>query len=65
MKMENENEECCGCDCCGKKTKTVKKGKKVGVKKCPHCKQELVIQEKDGAEVFVCDNCKFKVKKND
>lgn len=44
-------------------TKFVEKGKKITVEKCPHCKQELVVQEKDGAEVFICENCKFKVKK--
>lgn len=39
------------------------KGDKIKVEKCPHCKETLVIRDVDGTEVFVCDNCKFKVNK--
>jgi hypothetical protein len=44
-------------------TKIVKKNAKVKVEKCPHCKDELLVQTDGTTEVFVCENCKFKIKK--
>ena len=47
-----------------KKTQYVNQGDKIKVEKCPRCKSELVVRMKDGgSEVFVCNNCKFKIKK--
>ena len=40
--------------------------KKIEAKKCPHCTDEVMVQLKDGQiEVFECQNCKFKMKKNE
>ena len=40
--------------------------KKIEVKKCPHCTDEIMVQLKDGKiEVFECQNCKFKVRENE
>lgn len=44
-------------------TKTAKKGDKIKIEKCPNCKDELVLQSEGATEVFICQNCKFKVKK--
>lgn len=46
-----------------KKPKLAKQGDKITEKKCPGCNEELIVQTKDGAEVFVCENCKFEIKK--
>ena len=46
------------------KVKYSKEGEKVTMKKCPHCNEELIVNMKDGSsEVFVCENCKFEIKK--
>jgi len=45
------------------KTKFAEKGDKITEQYCPKCREELVVQTENGAEVFVCDKCKFKVKK--
>jgi Zn ribbon nucleic-acid-binding protein len=46
------------------KNKTTKEGKKVAVKNCPKCNDELVVKMNDGTtEVFECKNCKFQVRK--
>ena len=44
-------------------TKIAKQGDKIKTEKCPKCHDELIVQTEDGAEVFICENCKFKVKK--
>ena len=45
------------------KTKIAKQGDKITEESCPHCHDELIVQMDNGAEVFICDNCKFKIKK--
>lgn len=45
------------------KTKFADKGDKITEELCPNCHDELVVKMEDGAEVFECENCKFKVKK--
>jgi len=37
--------------------------KKVSEQYCPTCKDKLILRTDQGAEVFICDKCKFKVKK--
>lgn len=41
-------------------TKYTDKGEKVGEEFCPKCQDELVVKMDEGAEVFICENCKFK-----
>lgn len=45
------------------KPKIAKKGDKIKMEKCPNCKDELVFQADGASGVFICKNCKFKVKK--
>lgn len=46
-------------------TKHTEKGRKVSEEYCPKCKDRLVVKmdENQGGEVFICENCKFKVSK--
>lgn len=53
----------CGCGCSKEKVKTAKKGDKITAKKCPRCNDKIVVIMKDGAEVFECQNCKFRITK--
>jgi len=46
------------------KTKFAKQGDKITEEYCPRCNEQLVVQTDSGTEVFVCDKCKFKIKKN-
>ena len=45
------------------KVKFAKQGDKISEKYCPNCKEKLVVQVGKESEVFVCDKCKFKIKK--
>jgi ribosomal protein L37AE/L43A len=38
--------------------------KKIMAKKCPKCKDEVVVRLDGKTEVFECINCKFVTKKN-
>lgn len=55
-------EDCCNCGCHEEETKIAKKGDMITAEKCPKCNDKLVVQIDKGTEVFVCENCKFKVK---
>ena len=46
-----------------KKIKIAEQGDKITEKFCPHCHDELVVKVDGDAEVFECENCKFKIKK--
>lgn len=43
--------------------KTAKQGDKITEESCPGCHDEVTVEMDNGAEVFECDNCEFKVKK--
>lgn len=45
------------------KAKISKEGEKVTEEFCPHCQDKLVVQSESGAEVFICDKCKFKIQR--
>ena len=46
------------------KTKHAIEGDKIKVVKCKDCNEEIIIDKgKFGSEVFICDDCKFTVKK--
>jgi ribosomal protein L37AE/L43A len=36
---------------------------KITEKYCPKCHDKLVLRTNEGAEEFICDKCKFKLKK--
>lgn len=74
MKNKKQEECCCGCGeeehSCGddceseEETKFAEKGNKITEEHCPKCRQKLVLSTKDGnTEVFICENCKFKIQK--
>ncbi len=54
--MEQKNKQ--------EKTKYANKGDKITEQYCPNCNEKLIVQmDNNSTEVFVCDKCKFKVKK--
>jgi len=43
--------------------KIAQKGDKISEQYCPRCREELIVQMDNDAEVFICDKCKFKIEK--
>ncbi|VVB78569.1 Uncharacterised protein [uncultured archaeon] len=45
------------------KVKYSVEGDKIKIKKCPYCKEDLIVKMEDGStKVFTCNKCKFEVK---
>lgn len=48
------------------KEKIINQGEKFNGEFCPKCNDRLIVKMKDeGTQVFECENCKFKIEKNE
>lgn len=46
------------------KPKIAESGDKITEEKCPNCRDKLILRMDGQSEIFICENCKFKIEKS-